>query len=70
MCPIYLNQMRFFHKNCIRYMENPDFPVCDILISFEESNPEGTSLGYAAINFSSSTHKYVHIISFLNANAR
>ena len=43
-----------------------NFPVCDILISFEESNPEGTSLGYAAINFSSSTHKYIHIISFLN----
>jgi len=43
-----------------------NFPVCDILISFEESNPEATSLGYAGINFSNSWHKYVHIVVFLN----
>jgi len=43
-----------------------NFPVCDILISFEKSNPDATSLGYASINFSNSWHKYVHIVVFLN----
>ena len=43
-----------------------NYPVCQILISFEEWNEDSSSLGYASINFSNSWHKYVHITSFLN----
>jgi len=41
------------------------FPTCNILISFEYVNEESRSLGYTGIDFSSSKHKYTHIVVFL-----
>ena len=41
------------------------FPACNILISFEYYNEEASSLGFTYVDFSYSTHKYVHIIIFL-----
>ena len=42
-----------------------EFPVCDILIAFEHYNPDSSSLGYTYIDFSSSNHKYAHIVVYL-----
>ena len=41
------------------------FGYCNILISFEYTNQENTSLGYTGIDFSKSKHKYAHIVVFL-----
>jgi len=41
------------------------FPICNILISFEYTNQESNSLGYTGIDFSSSKHKYAHIVVYL-----
>lgn len=41
------------------------FPICNILIAFEHYNPDSSSLGYTYIDFSSSNHKYAHIVVFL-----
>jgi hypothetical protein len=43
-----------------------NYTVCNIMISFEEANWFDDSLGYASIDFSNSSHKFIHIISFLN----
>ena len=50
-----------YHK----YKNASQFPVCNILISFEYVNEESRSLGYTGIDFSSSKHKYTHIVVFL-----
>ena len=50
-----------YHK----YKNATQFPACNILISFEYVNEESRSLGYTGINFSSSKHKYAHIVVFL-----
>ena len=42
------------------------FPICNILISFEYTNQESNSLGYTGIDFSKSYHKFAHIVLFLN----
>ena len=42
-----------------------EFPVCNILIAFEHYNPDSSSLGYTYIDFSSSNHKYAHIVVYL-----
>ena len=42
------------------------FPVCNILISFEYSNQDNGSLGYTYLDFSKSYHKYTHVVVFLN----
>ena len=44
------------------------FPACNILISFEYYNEEASSLGFTYVDFSYSTHKYVHVIVFLYDN--
>ena len=43
-----------------------NYTVCNIMISFEEFNFTNNSLGYASIDFSKSSHKFIHIVSFLN----
>jgi len=50
------------HHTAIAY----DFPICDIMISFEYTN-DNYSLGYTHMNFSKSWHKYSHSVIFLNA---
>ena len=50
-----------YHK----YKNANQFPSCNILISFEYVNEESRSLGYTGIDFSSSKHKYTHIVVFL-----
>lgn len=42
-----------------------EFPMCDILISFEHSDKSRT-LGYTHMNFSKSWHKYAQSTIFLN----
>jgi len=48
-----------------KYKNAREFPTCNILISFEYTNQESRSLGYTGIDFSSSKHKYTHIVVFL-----
>jgi len=42
-----------------------EFTVCNILIAFEHYNPDSSSLGYTYVDFSSSKHKYTHIVVYL-----
>ena len=48
-----------------KYKNAREFPACSILISFEYTNQESSSLGYTGIDFSSSKHKYAHIVVYL-----
>ena len=48
-----------------KYKNAREFPACSILISFEYTNQESSSLGYTGIDFSKSKHKYAHIVVFL-----
>jgi len=48
-----------------KYKNAREFPTCSILISFEYTNQESSSLGYTGIDFSSSKHKYAHIVVYL-----
>ena len=50
------------HKN----KNASQFPVCNILISFEYTNQDSGSLGYTFLDFSKSYHKYTHVVVFLN----
>jgi len=50
-----------YHK----YKNASEFPICNILISFEYVNEESRSLGYTGMDFSNSKHKYAHIVVFL-----
>ena len=43
-----------------------DFPMCDILLSFEHSDSFSYSLGYTHMNFSKSWHKFSQATIFLN----
>jgi len=47
-----------------KYKVPRDFPICNILISFEYVNEESRSLGYTGIDFSKSNHKFTHIVIF------
>jgi len=48
-----------------KYKNAREFPACSILISFEYTNQESSSLGYTGIDFSNSKHKYAHIVVYL-----
>ena len=49
-----------------KYKNASQFPICNILISFEYTNETSGSLGYTFIDFSKSYHKYTHVVVFLN----
>lgn len=44
-----------------------DFPLCNILISYEHSNyARQPSLGYTHVDFSRSSHQFTHVVVFLH----
>ena len=44
-----------------------DYPMCNIMITFEDHNPDTNALGTTGIDFASSNHKYTFIRVYLNA---
>ena len=49
-----------------KYKAAVDFPMCNILITYDFTNVESRSLGFTYIDFSKSWHKYTHITVFLH----
>ena len=44
-----------------------DYPMCNILITYEDHNPDSNALGTTGIDFANSSHKYTFIRVWLNA---